>query len=132
MRRLLSVAIVLALGLAWAGPVGGPKNSSQFQVPASRQEGVPGSRDLLVECQANERTSVLVKGDHQPVANLELLVFYVVGDEETLVARDFGTADLLGVEFVPPRAGTYRIVVRNPAPFHPERNPHNNCYLSVQ
>ncbi|MEI7685111.1 MAG: hypothetical protein WCL32_08800 [Planctomycetota bacterium] len=128
----LSLMAALAMGVASAGPVSGPK-STKFEVPASKEEGVPGENDYLVECRGNEKTSVIVQGDHDPVADLELLVYEVLGNnKDQLVARDVGARDILGVIFTPPRTGMYRVVVRNPSRYEARSNPFNRCYLSIK
>lgn len=127
------VLVMVAFGGAVGGPVLGPKRVSDFRVPASQTPGVPGENDYAVECRGNEKTSVMVMGDHRPVVDLELLVFEVLGNgEDKLVARDVGTKDIVGVVFTPPRTGMYRIVVRNPSTFQKDINPYNGCYLSIR
>lgn len=133
-RWSLAGVLLAALSSASAGPTNGPISQSGFRVPASQQEGVPGESDMIVECRGNERVSVMVRGDHRPVTDLEILVYQVptMGETEKLIARDSGTKDLVGVVFTPLKTGMYRIVVKNPSRFEPSTNPYNECYLSIR
>ncbi len=136
LNKSLSIGLLLvsALGFVAAGPTKGVINNSEFRVPASRDEGAPGEADIVEEFRGNQKASVLVKGDHRPITDLEVLVFEVstTGGEDKLVARDKGTKDIVGVVWTPPRTGMYRIVVRNPSKFHPEKNPYNSCYVTIR
>lgn len=130
---LASMVLSLSIGYAVAGPTRGVINRDDFQVPASAAEGVPGEAELIEEFRGNQRARVIVKGDHQPITDLEVLVYEVstTGGEEKLVARDKGTRDLVGIVWTPPRTGMYRIVIRNPAP-QSRTNPYNKCYVTVR
>jgi hypothetical protein len=139
--RILSLAILLTLAVAiassWAGPVAGTiiRNAGRegsLQVPSAR-DGAFGEADMLVECRANQRTTIVIRGDHKPVADLELLVFEVApgNAEGKLVAGDKGKGDVVGAVWIPQRTAMYRVIVRNPAPFSKE-NPYNECYVSIR
>ena len=128
-----SMVFLSLIGDAGAGPTKGVINRDDFQVPASTTEGVPGEADFIEEFRGNQRARVIVKGDHRPVTDLEVLVYEVstTGGEDKLVARDKGTRDIVGVVWTPPRTGMYRIVVRNPAPAS-RANPYNICYVTMR
>lgn len=127
------LAILLAAGAAHAGPVKGVVNK-MIEVPAKQPQEDAGEFAIVVECRGNERTSVLVKGDHKPVADLEIVVYEgASGDAKgKIVATGRGTRDLVGAVWTPPRTMTYRVVIRNPAAFVPRENPHNDCYLTIK
>jgi hypothetical protein len=140
--KILSLGVLLgvALGIAVATPTSGLVNrmnasgENDVRVPSSKADGVPGENDeFVLECRANERTSILIKGDHKPVCDLEVLVYEVSPGkaEGRLIARDKGTRDLIGTTWVPPRTATYRIVIRNPSMFTKE-NPYNSCYVTIK
>ena len=109
---LIGVGVVAGLR---ADPVGGPQIQA-FKVPAAK--GEVGEADLVVRVEGGKRR-VIVVGDHNPVADLEILVFEVTekGIDGKQVAHDGGPeqGDRVGVVWYPPRTGNYRIVVRNPA-----------------
>lgn len=108
-------------------------NQVDFEVPSSKAAGEPGESDITLECRGNERTSVMIKGDHRPVTDMEILVFEPAsaGGPEKVIAHGKGTRDLVGVVFVPARTGMYRIVFRNHAEYTKE-NPYNRCYLTIK
>jgi len=141
-RGITSVGLLLALavGVALAGPTQGTINRSNgrrdndVKVPSSKEEGVPGENDeFVIECRANQRTSILIRGDHAPVTDLEVLVYEMSPgqSEGKLVARDKGTRDLIGAVWVPPKTATYRIVIRNSSKYAPD-NPYNSCYVTIK
>jgi len=135
----LALLLAVALGVAIGGPTQGTINrndnhNNEVRVPSSKEPGVPGENDeFVIECRANQRTSILIRGDHAPVTELEVLVYEMAGDkaEGKLVARDKGTGDLIGTVWIPAKTGQYRIVIRNPAPFSQE-NPYNRCYVTIK
>jgi hypothetical protein len=85
-----------------------------------------------VKFKAGRRASVIVKGDHRPIAPLTLEIFDEKGN---LVARDdpgkgVGKTDAkgndyAGVVWYPPRDGYYTIKITN------HHNEYNQCYLSI-
>jgi hypothetical protein len=129
----VALVAALAVPLADGSPIK-PVETTKVEVPASRQPGVPGETDMIVECRGNQRTAVLLKGDHRPVGDLEVLVFELPkgSGPEKLIAHGKGTKDLVGVVFVPDRAGPVRIVFRNHAEYKEKINPYNECYLAVK
>src|SRR3954468_12414423 len=129
---LFPLALTLAAGAALAGPVDGP-TTEKLEVPSSRPNAV-GEADLTRVFRGGQRATVVVIGDHNPVADLEVRVYEVKGDSEgKLIAHDGGKAsrDIVGVSWVPARTGPYRIVIRNPAPLT-EKNPFNRCYVVLR
>lgn len=139
--KIATIALLLAvaLGVAFAGPTQGTINrndnhNNEVRVPSSKEPGIPGENDeFVIECRANQQTSILIRGDHAPVTDLEVLVYELSADkgEGKLVARDKGTGDLIGTVWIPAKTAQYRIVIRNPAPFS-EQNPYNRCYVTIK
>jgi hypothetical protein len=140
--KILSLTVfALALGVVVAGPTGGTiHRNNQVEnegvlVPSMQVEGVPGENDeFVIECRANQRTSILIRGDHDPVGELEVLVYESPADgskQGKLVAQGSGTLDLVGAVWVPQRTEKYRIVIRNSAPFS-NRNRFNVCYVTIK
>src|SRR4249919_1380537 len=110
-KKLAALVLLLAvaLGVAIAGPTQGTINrndnhNNEVRVPSSKEPGIPGENDeFVIECRANQRTTILIRGDHAPVADLEVLVYELAIDkgEGKLVASDKGTGDLIGAVWVP-------------------------------
>jgi hypothetical protein len=122
MMRALVVAGMIAIGVAAvlrAEPVGGPQYVEAFRVPATKGSEI-GEAEQVFRFEGGKPARVILIGDHNPVADLEIFVFEVSekGVDGKLVAHDGGPeqGDRLGVVWYPPRTGNYRIVVRNPAP----------------
>jgi hypothetical protein len=127
------VAVVVVAGLR-ADPVEGPKIMG-LRVPAAAAKGEVGEAELVERFQGGKPARVIVVGDHDPVADLEVLVFEVSekGVDGKQVAHDGGPeqGDRVGVVWYPPRTGSYRIVVRNPAP-RSEKNPYCKATISIR
>jgi len=117
-----------------AGPVGGPQFVQQFKIPAAEKDA-PGEEEMTVRFEGGRPARVIVVGDHKPVTDLELFVYEVSekGREGKQVAHDGGPmqGDRVGVVWYPPRAGNYRIVVRNPAPKSKD-NPYCEAMMSIR
>ena len=88
-------------------------------MPATKGSEI-GEAEFVERFEGGVPARILVVGDHKPVADLEIFVYEVSdkGTEGKLVAHDGGPeqGDRVGVVWYPPRTGSYRIVVRNPAP----------------
>ncbi len=127
---VLAIAALLRAN-SLAGPVEGPE-AGNIKVPSAQKEESAGEYEFTKEFRSNERASVVILGDHRPVVDLEIAVYHVAeSGVETLVTRDGGAKDLVGVTWVPPRNGRYRVVIRNPVPLTQE-NPYNLCWMVVR
>ena len=130
MKKSIAFSVGLTFLFAaavFAGGVGGPKHM-KVKVPASRSSE-PGEAAIKHEFNGGQRASIVVTGDHRPVVDLKILIF----DDATgkLVAQDGGGGDIVGVSWIPPRKGFYRIVIRNPSEFVAEKNPYNDCTVAI-
>ena len=131
MKQTLScsagLGLILVAATVMAGGVAGPKHSG-INVPASKT-GEPGEISFKQEFKAGKRASIVVIGDHRPVVDLKIQVF----DDSTgkPVAQDGGGGDVIGVSWIPPRKGIYRIVLQNPSKFVEVKNPHNECTIAI-
>jgi hypothetical protein len=118
-RVVVGIAVLGVVAALRAGPVGGPQPLQPLKVPAAAREGEFGEEETVVRFEGGKPARVIVVGDHKPVADLELFVYEVSakGVDGKLVAHDGGPeqGDRVGVVWYPPRTGSYRIVVRNPA-----------------
>ena len=111
MKRHLCCACFITAALA-PGGVGGPVDG-QFAAPKQqiRAAGAePAAIDFKVKYQGGQRACVWVRGDHQPIVPLDIIVYDSSGAE---VVRDEATHDFAAVFWVPPRTAEYRIVIRN-------------------
>lgn len=131
-RTVGALLALLIAGAALAGPVDGP-TSFKIQVPASKGNEI-GEAEVTKDFRGGERACVLIVGDHRPVVDLELRVYEVRPDstEQKLVARDGGGKDIIGAVWIPPRTGSYRIVIRNPSAFKKDINPFDDCYIAIK
>ena len=119
----------LTAGATWSGPVKGASSPGKVQVP-SAEGGSPGESAITVPFRANERAAVIIRGDHNPVADLEIVIFEAGGNGQP-VAHGKGSKDLVAAVWTPLRTGEYRILFRNSAPFS-KSNPYNECYVAFK
>jgi hypothetical protein len=122
MRRILVLTLLSLLAVVPIG-VGSPTEGSS----ADFYDLGPTVWTTTKKFNAGERACVLAVGDHQERVTLEVNVYDAKG---ILVASD-KTANLLvgdfvGVIWYPPRAGEYRIEVKNPG------SRVNKCYIAVR
>ena len=117
----------LIAATVFAGGVAGPRHM-RLNVPAS-QTGEPGEASIKQEFKGGQRASIVVLGDHRPVVDLKIQVFE--DSSGKLVAQDGGGGDVVGVSWIPPRKGFYRIVVQNPSKYVEVKNPHNECTIAI-
>src|SRR5205807_8018960 len=95
--------LLAGAGLGTTAPLKGPVSCCQkFEAGATMayQETFKGG----------ERACVLVKGDHDPPADLILTVY---DSKEQVVAKDEDGGDLCAVIWYPPRDGKYVVKVQN-------------------
>jgi hypothetical protein len=100
----LLVGIVPVLG----SPVSGPYREPQRQGRKASKLEVGSPYEFKDIFRANQRASVIVEGDHNPVMNLTLKVFDPAGN---LVAADTAGGDMVAVSWYPPRTQEYRISI---------------------
>jgi hypothetical protein len=121
MKRMLLLA-VLASVLAIPGPGAGSPVEGKHSL--GRQRIPEGARARIdKEFRGGERACVIVKGDHDPVVDLELSVYDQKGN---LVAEDKGGGDFVAVIWYPPRNAVYRIQIVNPG------QAYNDLYISLK
>jgi hypothetical protein len=106
MKRVLSitgVALVLGAALALAQNVDGPLSTFEKIGPVDQSE-------LKITFRGGARACVAAQGDHDPVVPLDIAVY---DKNDRLIAKDESKGDFVAVCWVPPRTGTYRIVISN-------------------
>lgn len=101
---LTAVAILGAANLALSSPITGARSISKERVEKL-------SEHMIVErFRGGERACVIVRGDHDPVVDIEL---HVLDEKGQTVAKDIGGGDLVAVVWYPPRDANYRIRIVN-------------------
>jgi hypothetical protein len=134
----LVVAGIVAVGIVnglRADRVDGSKIQA-IPIPAAAKGEAFGETELVERFEGGKPARVIVVGDHDPVADLEIHVYAVSEngvDSKQAVAVDGGPeqGDRIGVVWYPPRTGNYRIVLRNPAP-RSEKNPYCKAAISIR
>jgi hypothetical protein len=121
MKRILLLAVcasVLAIPGPGAGsPVEGKLSLGRQRIPERARARIDK------EFRGGERACVIVKGDHEPVVDLELSVY---DDRGKLVAEDKAGGDFVAVIWYPPRDAVYRIEFFNPGAAY------NDLYISLK
>lgn len=118
-RGMIGVVCLLAAGsLAVGGPMEGPSWSKK-ELPAGSRDGKePGSQSYNKVFAAGQRACVIAIGDHNPVVDLEILV-YDAKDQLVAQARGKQAApDYVSVIWYPPRQERYRVVINNYSNVH--------------
>ena len=116
---LLLVLALLTLP-AFCGPLGIRRGgTTKYELPG----GYPGEKKIKVKFEGGKRASIILEGDHRPVADLGIEVY---DDNNRLVAKDEGKGDFAAVIWYPPVTGEYVIRLLN------KQKDYNLCYLVIK
>lgn len=116
LRWFLILALMGTIGGAVrvsAGPIKGPMG-------AKVRIDEKSTRAFPLEFKGGERACIIVRGDHNPVVDLHLVVKDSRGN---IVAEDGGHGDIVSAIWYPERDGTYLISVTNSGVQY------NECYF---
>jgi hypothetical protein len=121
--RLPTSLMIVAL-LTWpnggsTGPLEGYWSGDKIKIDA----GNPGRWEEKFAFAGGERACIIVKGDHDPVVDIGIVVKDANGK---VVAKDHGRGDFAAVVWYPPEDGVYTVVVTNP------NDQYNNCHVAIR
>lgn len=137
LRRIAATFTILGaaawIAVAHAGPItdaGAPAEMIGYiDVPTTEGQTI-GEVDMVRTFKGGERACAIVVGDHNPVADMEIIVY---DSKDRIVVQDGGQklGDVVGVVWHPQRTEQFRIVIRNPAT-KTRNNPHNHCWVAIK
>ena len=123
MRTIIGLVVLGLFAIVPFGqssPIDGSYSNSKIKVGSEAYK-------ITKTFRGGERASVLAYGGNQPMVNLHLTVYDA---KDNLIAEDKGTSELVGnyvgVVFVPPRTGEYRIELKS-ATGQP-----TGCYVAIK